>query len=112
METKFTKGEWKTKANGVFVDNKLLITCWHARDTDEEREPGESWLDMRKRTAPEREINNEIEPKANAKLIAAAPEMFNALIQLRMSIMREINPSNQLLENIEKIDVLIEKATQ
>ena len=42
------------------------------RDVDESRTPGESWLDMRKRTQPER-LAIEREREANAHLIAAAP---------------------------------------
>ena len=76
MEFKGTKQKWQAKDSNVYADNKLIISCWSSRATDESRQEGESWLDMRIRTEPERTLNNETEPQANAKLIACAPELL------------------------------------
>ena len=85
MKTKFTKGEWtliRDKSTGVYAGGNLIITCWSARDTDDSRLDGESWLEMRKRTEIERCINDKIEPSYNAQLISAAPDLFEALISI------------------------------
>jgi hypothetical protein len=50
----------------------------HPIGPSEEKLPGESWLDMRERTKPEREMAQR-ECEANARLIAAAPLMHMAL---------------------------------
>lgn len=44
----------------------------------EERQEGESWIDMRERTEPDRNKLH-AEKMANAQLIAAAPDLLSAL---------------------------------
>ena len=82
MEKKFTKGEWCTKGSLIYCGEKAIGSTFYARKTDETRLSGESWLDMRKRTAAQREVDTKIEPEANAKLMAAAPEMLDVLISI------------------------------
>ena len=55
------------------------------RLASEDRNDGESWLDMRERTAPERAAIA-AEQVANARLIAAAPELLAALRNLTQAI--------------------------
>jgi hypothetical protein len=57
MKTKHTQGEWETQGTAVFSNNKLVANC--VSDG----------------------IHFTEEDKANAKLIAAAPELLEALIE-------------------------------
>ena len=79
METKFTKGEWYSKGSLIYCGDKAIGSTFFARNTNETKLDGESWLDMRKRTAEQREIDTKIEPEANAKLFAASPVLFKAV---------------------------------
>lgn len=75
-----------TKEKWIFVESNLSVVAngnniaftGIPRHVSEIRKEGESWLDMRNRTEPERKAIYE-EQKANAKLISAASEMFEAL---------------------------------
>ena len=75
-----------TKEKWIFIESNLSVVAngnniaftGLPRKVSEIRNDGESWLDMRNRTEPERKAIDE-ERKANAKLISAAPEMFEAL---------------------------------
>ena len=82
METKFTKGKWKITNDGrsIRTESEHIASCSIVRRTDETRLNGESWLDMMNRTAKQREIDVHTEPMANAKLIAAAPDLFEACV--------------------------------
>lgn len=82
METKFTKGNWELRERGITCNSKLIITCWYTKKIDDEPLEGESWLDCRERTKEDRRIHYEVEPQANAKLVAAAPDMYEALLRL------------------------------
>jgi hypothetical protein len=77
---KGTKGEWVLSDNKhtIKTNGKLMVTVWSSRKECEDREDGESWLSMRKRTETDR-IEIEKEREANAKLIAAAPLLLEAL---------------------------------
>jgi hypothetical protein len=71
MEFKGTKGEWKATRNVAYWEvnawdkqgNKLSCAVWHY-DFDKNMEA----------------ISNEIKSETNAKLIAAAPELLDALL--------------------------------
>ena len=76
----YTKEKWifiESNLSVVANGNNIAFTVI-PRHISEIRNEGESWLDMRHRTEPERKLVDE-EQKANAKLISAAPEMFEAL---------------------------------
>jgi len=111
MEFKGTKGKWEVKDSNVFSDNKLIISCWSSRATDESRLEGESWLDMRTRTEPERILNNTTEPEANAKLIACAPELLEMVNNLHQ-LLEEHQPNWYLRSHHENIVDLIKRATE
>ena len=79
----YTKEKWIFIESNLSVDangNNIAFTGL-PRKVSEIRNDGESWLDMRNRTEPERKAIDE-ERKANAKLISAAPEMFEALLNI------------------------------
>lgn len=74
-ETKFTPGPWDAVYSfGVVVKNGVR----HPILVNEERKEGESWLEMRLRTEPER-ANRIIEAEANIALQLAAPKLYEAL---------------------------------
>jgi len=83
METKHTKEKWiYIKSNKSVVANGNNIAFTGApRFVSEIRNEGESWLDMRQRTEPERKSIDE-EQEANARLIASAPDLLQALNDL------------------------------
>lgn len=83
MGTKFIKGKWFVKDTSVYDEYGLIAFTANRYDIDqiEVRTKGESWITMRKRTEPERKKANH-ERKANAKLIAAAPELLKSCIDL------------------------------
>ena len=88
METNFTKGEWVgitvTTPNGFF--ERVTI------------KDGESICNVTTR--------NSKRAKANAKLIAAAPEMYETLIKVKEWL---IDMNLPIIDNIEKA---IKKATE
>lgn len=82
MEAKYTKGEWKNENSIIKCGNIVVGFSANVYNPDiEEQLSGESWMDMRKRTKIFRD-EAEIEMLANAKLIAAAPKMVDALLKV------------------------------
>ena len=83
--SKFTKGPWRVELSSfgdiesasVFYPHGFLTSA-NVIEVDETRIKGESWLEMRERTAKERK-SNELESIANMYLISAAPDMYKAL---------------------------------
>lgn len=87
-DTKFTNGVWTTEKteSGVKVNySHGFLTSSDVIKIDESRQEGESWLDMRNRTESARQAAKE-ESNANMYLIAAAPEMYAQLAELRDSM--------------------------
>jgi hypothetical protein len=90
--SKFTKGEWRVELSKhgniesamVFYPHGFLTSA-NVIKNDESRLEGESWVAMRKRTAAQRKAN-ELESIANMHLIAAAPDMYDALKDLNKLI--------------------------
>lgn len=74
MTSKHTPGPWDV-GNIAFVRKGGVS---YPLAVDETRRDGESWLDMRYRIKPELKAN-EAEERANCHLIAAAPELLEAL---------------------------------
>lgn len=73
MKTRHTKGEW----THVYVDNKLYqIQSFVGQNNEDYGHDGSGYT-------PIANIINNYDSKANAKLIAAAPDMLQALIEIR-----------------------------
>ena len=80
---KHTPGPWFSSKNGaVTAENGFLLASAHypkqMPDINGERMEGESWADAYKRLEPVRYAIAE-EMDANARLIAAAPDLLEAL---------------------------------
>lgn len=115
METKFTKGNWELHERNITCNSKLIITCWYTKKIDDEPLEGESWLDCRERTKEDRRIHYEVEPQANAKLVAAAPDMYEALEHIIEYWNRDRNDEamhDALWHIIETAEKAIKKATE
>lgn len=75
-DTKFTPGPWKANDTNIHAGNEHIVTAWGLEGrVSDERNEGESWLQMRERTDPSRK-EAEMEGIANAHLIAATPDMY------------------------------------
>lgn len=84
-------------------------TC-NPRSVDETRLHGESWLDMRNRTQQERDaISDEV--KANACLIAAAPELLEALAACEQRLTYLAQESAPVIAELKLAREAIAKAT-
>ena len=82
MSAAHTPGPWVVLGENVgCATGHIAFTTCNPRTIDETRLDGESWLDMRGRTKADRdELENEV--KANARLIAASPDLLEALSSL------------------------------
>lgn len=88
METKYTKGTWKISKSGAFIEcENTPIASVSMSNTEQ---------------------------LANAKLIAAAPEILNVLIELRNWVcqLHDWSGGTSLDPPIERIDAVIKKATE
>lgn len=95
-----TKGPWVADLSGprIMCGDALIVSVWNVGKVDQERIGGESWLDMRNRIAPELRAS-EATAEANAHLIAAAPDMLEALKQvLDAYILTRIQIGDELIE--------------
>lgn len=84
-EAKHTPGPWTVTGHGA-GEGMISHQTGHVAFTafpwnvEESRDDGESWIDMRERTQPDRS-KLRAEKLANAHLIAAAPELLDACKQ-------------------------------
>lgn len=101
MEKKFTKGEWAVHHDGVYLDQKNVnyddrnvadIIC-HPPDKRMSNASYKKW-------------------KYNAKLIAAAPEMLEALESFVYEIEKTRSDDNILEESYHLAKEAIKKATE
>ena len=100
METSFTKGEWKILPGklqrDVFESGRLLATAYN-------------------NTVSKQNICSE-EAIANAKLIAAAPDMFTALEELLAQVKQftdgNIGEQDYFRDEISNAEKAIKKATE
>lgn len=119
--TTHTPGPWfipSSRGSNCRIAHTNGHVCFTAipREIDEKRLTDESWLDMRARTAQEREAVKH-EESANARLIAAAPDLLEALIDYRSQFGQallahgiEATPHQEQVE--EQARFAIVKATQ
>ena len=63
-----TGSVFHVEKTGVFRGAKLIVSVWPSRKACEDRMDGESWLDMRRRTAEDR-LNIELATKRRAQEI-------------------------------------------
>ena len=117
MSTQHTPGPWSHSKGGkvVSANGWLLASAWHVAkmpDANDDRLDGESWLDARARQQPERD-RIEAEMDANARLIAAAPEMLSALRKAVVMLAGVCVHSPELSphETYEAVSAAIAKAT-
>lgn len=86
MENKYTKGEWKIDQNGAMpklrirdVNNRIICDCFSFSEAIQKDEA-----------------------EANAKLIAAAPDLLEALVSLRKwAISKGISIDGKLIINAD-----------
>ena len=93
METKFTKGEWKVGdgITSIECENDFIATCHHI---------AEQWI-------------TEEQAIANAKLIAAAPGLLEALLYGHEISSKIQYPTNKELKMFTRMAALaIKKATE
>ena len=102
METKFTKGEWKT----TIAELKDFFLC-AVGSVETKRVICHTNFDTK--------MTSE-ECKANAKLIAAAPDMFNALEELLAQVKQftagNIGEQDYFRDEISNAKKAIKKATE
>ena len=98
-DKKFTKGKWIIKAQNCFLSD---ITTEDGVRIAETKSYGVGFNDA-----------TEKEQKANAKLIAAAPELFEVSLMAFNLCNRIMNPTNQELKELKKLALsAIKKATE
>lgn len=113
METKHTKGKWSL----VRKDNKTVYLCM----TDKAKGDAEStygWYDLHKICLYGSGLNqspitkeNQQEAEANAKLIAAAPELLEALMKIQGAYLTG-GIKGLFQDEIDLINNAINKATK
>ena len=104
MEFKGTKGKWSFKNNSIIYSGNVPIASSFTliSTVDETRLQNESWLDMRKRTEPER-IACYIEQKANTLLISKAPEMLEMLQSIADGECPDLKDIKKLIKEVTEL---------
>ena len=102
-----TPGDWV--ADGECIKHADGIVAFTAipRDINEDRLDGECWLDMRRRTEPDR-LAVASEQRANTLLLAAASDLLEAL-RLADATLSGANMNKKVVER--KVRAAIAKAT-
>ena len=114
-EAKFTKGEWIVlveSGNAKVYYPHGVLTSENVIKVDDSRLDGESWIEMRERTEPEREAAK-AESNANMHLIAAAPEMYemlSSLSEMMPMLDEQTHPQIEMDSVKYDIDSLLAKA--
>jgi len=99
METKFTSGEWKVGYPAINEPDRFIITA----DND-----GIVHAHVYGANGTTREIE---EAEANAKLIAAAPDLFKAC-KMAEKLIGEMNATSKSMIVFDAIINAIQKATE
>lgn len=77
---KHTEGKLEIKNTHIYCDGKIIALSGLLTKCDDSIEPGESWLDMRARTKPERDaIASEV--KANVKRLVHCWNNFDEVME-------------------------------
>jgi hypothetical protein len=113
---KHTQGEWiiKNESHIVSENGDSICSVWTTKKSEEYeiRNEGESWIDMRLRTEGLRKLYTKLEPEANAKLIAAAPELLEALSDILDAFYNKDRSLASLNNAIRESEKAIKKATE
>lgn len=100
VETKHSPIPWIVGDNGTCIEKhgKLIASAWFPWKVDDTRLEGESWLDMRDRTEPDRErmVN---EQQANAEFICRAVNSHYDLVEALRNLEVAANTVRQCYEN-------------
>lgn len=121
METKFTKGAWKQRrlfSAPIFIKDENTGNEWYHNEISIVDVTGRVICDIRYKTISPNEgwgHNETIEKwEANAKLIAAAPEMFEALANAVRFIKccPELSNEERRPKGLEKWESILQKATE
>ena len=105
METNFTGGEWKVKNSPQYHEPKSSTIEIHSKRS-------QGWIAKIQNTG----VIRHKEGLANAKLIAAAPDMFNALEELLAQVKQftdgNIGEQDYFRDEIYNAKKAIKKATE
>lgn len=108
---KHTEGKLEIKNTHIYCNGKIIALSGLLTKCDDSIEPGESWLDMRARTKPERDaIASEV--KANVKRLVHCWNNFDELLAALKGLVNDLIQENgytneredQVLKAIKKAE--------